>query len=338
MVPARAPRGGRRREDPGELIAQPLIVTPGDPDGIGPEVVGKALRRWAGPVVVVGDRAALDRWCDRLVAVDRVEAAGTDRVAVLDPGDVERPVEVASIAIAVDAVRRGLGRAVVTGPIHKAKLARRGFAHPGHTEFIAALCDVAAPVMAFVGGAVRVSLVTVHVPLRAVAGLLTVERFLHTIRLSARALAGPLGLPDGRIAVCGPNPHAGDQGLLGREDAEIVAPAVARANAEGIAAVGPWSAEAAFRAAVRGEVDWVVAAYHDQGLAPLKALEWSRALDPAAAAGADRAVNWTLGLPIVRVGVDHGTAYDIAGKDVADPGSTLAALALADRLAPRTPG
>jgi 4-hydroxythreonine-4-phosphate dehydrogenase len=312
---------------------RPIVITPGDPAGVGPEVVGKALARWSGPVVVVGDAAALARWCDRLVPVSEV-AAAPDGVAVLDPGDEGAPVEAASIALAVRACLDGRARALVTGPIHKAKLARRGFAHPGHTEFVAELCGVRDPVMAFVGGQVRVSLVTVHLPLREVAAHLTEARVLHTIRRSAEALRDPLGLSRGRILVCGLNPHAGDEGLLGTEDRDVVAPAVERAVAEGIAAEGPVSAEAAFRAAVLGEADWVVAAYHDQGLAPLKALEWSRHREAGPGSGEDRSVNWTLGLPIVRVGVDHGTAYDIAGRGIADPGSLLAALRLAERLAP----
>lgn len=307
----------------------PLVVTPGDPDGIGPEVTHRALVRFEGPVVVIGDGRALRRLSDRF-EVQPPSAPllprSDGRIAVIDPGDRDEPVEVASIRLAVQAALDGRARAVVTGPIHKAKLARRGFPHPGHTEFVAALCGVERPVMAFVGGRVRVSLVTVHLPLREVVGQLTVERVLHTVRLSAAALRDRLGIA-GRIAVCGPNPHAGDEGVLGTEDRDLFAPAVQRAVDEGIDAYGPVSAEAAFRAAVRGEAEWVVAAYHDQGLAPLKALEWADVRPDAA-----RAVNWTLGLPIVRVGVDHGTAYEIAGRGVADAGSMLASLRLAERL------
>lgn len=322
------------------------MLTPGDPEGIGPEVVGKALSGgpggWDRPVVVIGDARALERWIPSMVRVtDLTPVPGA--VAVLDPGDDGEPVEVASIRRAVRACLDGQARAIVTGPIHKAKLARRGFAHPGHTEFLAALCGVDRVVMAFVGGQVRVSLVTVHVPVREIAARLTTDLVLHTIRAShhalrrwapPRALIGPLGRPAGTIAVCGLNPHAGDEGLLGAEDQDVVAPAVRAAVGEGIAAIGPLSAEAAFRAAVRGEVDWVVAMYHDQGLAPLKALEWAAARTATTAVGEGRAVNWTLGLPILRVGVDHGTAYDIAGKGIADPGSLVAALRLADELAP----
>lgn len=313
-------------------MSAPLVVTPGDPTGIGAEVTAKALRRRFREVVLVGDAAAWAREATdlRWERVDEVRPV-PGAVAVLDPGDAAEPVEVASLRLAVRACLDGRARALVTGPIHKARLARRGFPHPGHTEFLAELCGVERPVMAFVGGRVRVALVTVHLPLREVIGGLTTDGVLHTIRLADRALRERLGLPRPRLAVCGPNPHAGDEGLLGQEDALVVAPAVAAAVAQGIDARGPVSAEAAFRAAVRGDADLVVACYHDQGLAPLKALEWSRP-EP----GEDRAVNWTLGLPIVRTSVDHGTANDIAGRGVADPGSMLAALALAERLSAGT--
>ncbi|MEQ1567637.1 MAG: 4-hydroxythreonine-4-phosphate dehydrogenase PdxA [Myxococcota bacterium] len=301
----------------------PLVVTPGDPRGIGPEVVGKALARWAGPVVVIGDAAALGRWVPRLVPVDAI-AAVQHGVAVLDPGDRGEPVEVASLRLAVAACRAGEARAVVTGPIHKGRLAARGFRHPGHTEFLAELCGVEHVVMGFLGGRVRVSLATVHLPLRSVADALDRGAVVRAIAASDRALRAWVRGPRARIAVCGLNPHAGDGGVLGREDLEVVAPAVADAVAAGIDAVGPWSAEACFRAAVRDEVDWVVAMYHDQGLAPLKALEWAGPPE-------QRAVNVTLDLPILRVGVDHGTADDIAGRGIADEGSLFAALSFADR-------
>ena len=177
--------------------------------------------------------------------------------------------------------------------------------------------------MAFVGGSVRVALATVHMPLSAVPGALTVPRLGHTIRQAHLALRQQLGLERCRIAVCGLNPHAGDDGLLGHEDQAVVAPAVQAAIAEGIDAFGPVSAEHAFVAAVRGEVDLVVAMYHDQGLAPLKALDFGRS------------VNWTLGLPIIRTSVDHGTADDIAGTATADAGSMHAAIRLAEQLVSR---
>lgn len=303
----------------------PLVICPGDPAGIGPEVTAKALKQAAWPVVVIGRRAALARWPGvNWVEVDAVRAV-PEGVAVLDPGDDGEPVEIASLRHAVRACQEGRAAALVTGAIHKARLAARGFPHPGHTEFLAELCGVTEPVMAFVGGQVRVALATVHLPLRAVPDALTSAGVLHTIRTAHAALTGQLRLEAPRIAVCGLNPHAGDEGLLGVEDAAVVAPAVAAARSGGIDAYGPVSAEAAFRAAVTGSCELVVAMYHDQGLAPLKALEWARPEAP-------RAVNWTLGLPIVRCGVDHGTADDIAGRGIADPASMRAALELAAQL------
>jgi 4-hydroxythreonine-4-phosphate dehydrogenase len=173
--------------------------------------------------------------------------------------------------------------------------------------------------MAFVGGSVRVALVTVHLPLRAVPDAITTEGVLHTITTTARALQRDLGIARPRVLVSGLNPHAGDGGVLGDEEEAVIAPAVARAQAAGIDAVGPLSAETCFLHATRlGDV--VIAMYHDQGLAPLKALDFGRS------------VNWTLGLPFIRTSVDHGTADDLVGTGKADASSMEAALQLADSL------
>ena len=174
--------------------------------------------------------------------------------------------------------------------------------------------------MAFVGGSLRVSLATVHLPLRAVADALTVDVVAHTLRTSHEALRHQLGLPNPRLLVCGLNPHAGDDGLLGSEEVEVIAPAIEQVRADGFDARGPVSAEAAFRMALDDQADMVVAMYHDQGLAPLKLIDFGQS------------VNWTLGLPIIRTSVDHGTADDIAGRGVADARSMRAAIALAERL------
>lgn len=307
----------------------PLLVTPGDPKGVGPEVVGKALARFDHPVIIVGDSDALRPWLPSVRHLSEIPKPGEalPKISIIDPGDEGEAVEVASLRLSVMACLSGRARGIVTGPIHKARLASRGFKYPGHTEFLGALCRAQRPVMAFVGGRVRVSLVTVHIPLRAVPSALTEELVLHTLRETDKAARSALRMSSPRIAVCGLNPHAGDSGLLGSEDSAIVAPAVRAAVGAGVDARGPISAEAAFRAAVRGEVDWVVAMYHDQGLAPLKAIQWA---DGAGLTG--RSVNWTLGLPIVRVGVDHGTADDIAGQGIAEEGSMLAALTLGHEL------
>lgn len=301
------------------MASLPLAITPGDPRGVGPELVVRALaeRAAAGePVhaVIHGDRGALERAAS-------LGGASLDALEIRDPGDEAEPVEVAAIRQAVADCLAGRAAALVTGPIHKARLAARGFGFPGHTDFLGHLCGVDRPVMAFTGGSVRVALVTVHLPLRAVPDALTVDRIVHTATEADRALRTQLGLDRPRLAICGLNPHAGDDGLLGSEDGAVVAPAVEALVASGVDAFGPVSAEHAFVAARKGQADLVVAMYHDQGLAPLKALDFGRC------------VNWTLGLPMIRTSVDHGTADDIAWTGRADPGSLHAAIRLAEQLA-----
>lgn len=287
-------------------MRRPLVVTPGDPRGIGPEVTAKALEELDEEVLLVGSAEAMAPW-----------APGRE---VIEPAAGSEPVEVASLRLAVELCTRGECAALVTGPIHKARLAASGFHHAGHTGFLGELTG-AQPVMAFVGGSLRVCLVTVHVPLRAVAQTLTPALLDHTLATAARELRERLGLASPRLVVCGLNPHAGDQGLLGDEELTLIGPACERARAAGIEVLGPVSAEHAFRLVQSGGGDMVVAMYHDQGLAPLKLVDFGRS------------VNWTMGLPIIRTSVDHGTADDIAGRGVADPSSMQAALRLARQLA-----
>ncbi len=287
------------------------MITPGDPAGIGPEVTAKALVSLGEGVdaVVIGHPSCRDV----------LAKAGVD-VPFHETGAGSEPAEVEAVREAVAWCREGRADALVTGPIHKGRLAVRGFRHPGHTTFLGELCGVERPVMAFVGGAVRVALVTVHVPLAEVSSLVTREGVAHTVRTAHEALVRQLGIEAPRLLVCGLNPHAGDDGLIGEEEARVIRPAVRMCKHKGIDVQGPVSAEAAFRMALQGEADLVVAMYHDQGLAPLKALD---------ALTGEGAVNWTLGLPIVRTSVDHGTADDIAGQGIADPRSMLAAIELA---------
>ncbi len=298
------------------MTRAPLVLTPGDPRGIGPEVAVRALRSTGADAVLVGDIDALRRHAPDLLVVDRIEAGAGLRALSLPPS--AEPVEVQAIRVAVEACLAGRARALVTGPIHKARLSARGFGYPGHTELLGALCGVDEPVMAFVGGAVRVSLVTVHLPLRDVPAAVTRAKVLHTLRVSDRALRERLGLARPRLAVCGLNPHAGDSGVLGREEIDIIGPACDDARAEGLYVWGPISAETAFYEADRS--DMVVAMYHDQGLAPLKRVDFGRS------------VNWTLGLPIVRTSVDHGTADALVGTGAASPASMEAAIRLALQL------
>jgi len=303
-------------------VRAPLVITPGDPAGVGPEVAVKAARRLGVDAVLIGDVAAVTRWAGPLPRVEVVRPVRG--LAILEPAPGDEPVEVRAIRAAHAACLAGAARAMVTGPIHKARLAARGFHHPGHTGFLGELCGVERPVMAFVGGALRVALVTVHLPLAAVPAAITRAAVEHTARVVEGALRERLGIARPRLLICGLNPHAGDGGLLGREEIEVIAPACAALAADGLDVRGPLSAEGAFLAARQGAGDVVVAMYHDQGLAPLKAVDFGRS------------VNWTLGLPIVRTSVDHGTADDIAGRGVADDASMAAAIRLALQLSAAT--
>ncbi len=283
-----------------------LVVTPGM--GIGPEVTVKALAARPRDALLIGERVVLDLGRE----------AGLEILETLEPGAGLRfheprgdePVPVAAIRLGVELCMRGHARALVTGPIHKAKLAAQGFTFAGHTGFLGHLANVQRPVMAFHAPGLVLSLVTTHVPLVQVR--LDAADIAHVVRTTAAAVQG-LGIARPRIAVTGLNPHAGDSGLLGSEEDEIIRPALA-----GLDVVGPISAEAAFTQ--RDRYDAIVAMYHDQGLVPLKALWFGQT------------VNWTLGLPFVRTSVDHGTADDLVGTGRADARSMEAALALAERL------
>ncbi len=300
----------------------PLVLTPGM--GVGPEVTARALvlAPPERPVVLAGRstviRPALAAVGLEAESVADISGAGQSRLCLFDPGDRPgEPTEVAAIRLGAQACLEERAVALVTGPIHKARLVDGGFKHRGHTDFLGDVCSVPDPVMAFVGGELRVALVTHHLPLMAVGAALTVERIQRTTRIADDALQTDLGLNAPRLAVCGLNPHAGEGGVLGGEEIAIIGPACDGLRAEGRSVVGPVSAETAFLMARRGEVDLVVAMYHDQGLAPLKAVDFGRS------------VNWSLGLPIIRTSVDHGTADALVGTGRAEPDSMVAALRLA---------
>ncbi len=330
----------------------PLAITMGDACGIGPEIVLKACAaRAATPgastLVVYGDAGVLSREARALalpvapVAVAR--PADVSRVRRVDgrtavpviacsalPADLPRGVvdaragaaAHAAIVAASRAAIAGEVRAIVTAPIHKEAFAAAGVAHPGHTELLAELAGVREVRMMLANDELRTILVTIHVPLRAAIEAITREAVRDTIAIADAGLKR-LGIARPRIAVAGLNPHAGEGGLMGREEIETIAPAIADARAAGIDASGPWPGDTVFmRARGLREFDVVVAMYHDQGLIPVKYL------------GLDTGVNVTVGLPFVRTSVDHGTAFDLAGRGVADAGSLLAAIALAERLAP----
>ncbi|OHB77352.1 MAG: 4-hydroxythreonine-4-phosphate dehydrogenase PdxA, partial [Planctomycetes bacterium RBG_16_59_8] len=229
----------------------------------------------------------------------------------------------AYIAAAVQLALAGHAHAIVTCPVSKASIERSGTPFTGHTEWIARMANVRAPVMMFVGDRLKVALVTTHVALKKIPSMLTAEKIAHVIRLTTDALRNNFRLSSPRIALCGLNPHAGEEGLFGREEIDVIAPAVESARRSGYPCAGPYPADALFRRAVAGECDAVVAMYHDQALCAVKAVEPS-------------AVNVTLGLPFVRTSVDHGTAFDIAGKGTAREESLIAAMNLAHRMVSAT--
>ena len=310
-----------------------LALTVGDPAGIGPEIVLKALAspclpaaEWAvyGPLAALEARALLFGLAAPPalgVSVTDVPSGPVPLAAVSAEGG--RAAAAAVKAAVADALARRVD-GLVTAPLHKESLRAAGLPWPGHTELIAEAAGVSDVAMLFVGGGLRVALLTIHRSLRSVPDALTRAETERIVRLVDRELPR-LGAGTRRIVVCGVNPHAGEGGLFGREDEEVLRPAVESLRAEGLAVAGPLPADTAFVRAARGEFDAVVAAYHDQGLVPVKLL------------GFGQAVNVTLGLPFVRTSVDHGTAFDIAASGTADPGSLLAAMALAWSWR-RTPG
>jgi 4-hydroxythreonine-4-phosphate dehydrogenase len=290
-------------------VRKPVIaVTAGDPSGIGPEIAVKAVRD---PRVVQA--------CQTVIyGPHSPEALKPFPVGRIDPSSGQVAYD-AVVAATQDALA-GTVDAVVTAPINKAAFAAAGLAWRGHTDLLAHLCGVPDVAMMFWSERLRVVLATVHVALKDVPQVLTFDRLFTTITLTARSLPA-FGIPAPRLGVAGINPHAGEHGLLGTEDEDVVRPAVTKAAAMGIAVSGPFPADTLFVRAARGEFDAAIAAYHDQGLVPVKLLAFGRA------------VNVTLGLPIVRTSVDHGTAFDIAGKGIADEGSLVEAILLASTLA-----
>ncbi|MFE8992645.1 4-hydroxythreonine-4-phosphate dehydrogenase PdxA [Streptomyces collinus] len=318
----------------------------GDPCGIGPEITLKACAdpRRTVPVIVIGDIDVLDRASKitgtqlalrPISSVDEAEfAPGTVDVLAENGLPADLPwgtLDARAGAASFRYVRRGIElamaheiRALVTAPINKEALRMSGVPYPGHTEILADLSNTMDYAMMMATDELRIVLVTVHQSLRTAIDAITTPRVLDIIRLTHRTLQRS-GLPAPRIAVAGLNPHAGENGLFGREDLDIITPAIQTAQNEGIQASGPWPADTVFMRARTGAFDAVVAQYHDQGLIPVKYL------------GIEHGVNITIGLPFVRTSVDHGTAFDIAGLGTADHTSLLAALTHADRLSSGAP-
>jgi 4-hydroxythreonine-4-phosphate dehydrogenase len=308
-------------------IEHPVAVTMGDAAGIGPEIVAKTFADpdFSVPAIVIGDLGVLSRavaLLDASIEVRRIERpsdargkrGGIDVVAAselpadLPLGKVDARAGAAAFSYierAVELALAGEVSAIATAPIHKEALKAAGIPYPGHTEMLADLTDTADYAMMLFNNELRIILVTIHVALREAIDSLSVERELKTIRLAAGATRR-LGIAQPRVAVAGVNPHAGEGGLFGQEDLDIIAPAIEAARAEGIDASGPWPGDTVFMQARQGRFDIVVAQYHDQGLIPVKYL------------GIDQGVNVTVGLPFIRTSVDHGTAFDIAGRGTAN--------------------
>lgn len=312
------------------MADRPLVMSCGDPSGIGPEIAAKA---WAAlgqerPFVWLGDPRHLPHSCAYRIVSDVADWAGQD-LPVLpvafaadasagQPDPANAAGVVAAIAQGVALVQAGHARGLVTCPIHKAALkAGAGFGFPGHTEYLAYLAGVDRVVMMLASDALRVVPVTIHIPLADVPGALTADLLDATIRITHAALIRDFGIAEPRIAVAGLNPHAGEDGTMGPEESDIIAPVIARLQRDGMTLRGPLPADTMFHAPARARYDVAVCMYHDQALIPIKTLAF------------DEGVNVTLGLPFVRTSPDHGTAYDIAGQGVARPDSLIAAIRMA---------
>ncbi|MGN6579982.1 MAG: 4-hydroxythreonine-4-phosphate dehydrogenase PdxA [Bordetella sp.] len=314
------------------LTASPLGITMGDAAGIGPEIIVRCFAQGLpAPAVVYGDAGTMRRAAALLGRnIEIIEIAGPEQ-ARCAPGTIDvvtcSPALPASLApgkvdahagrgaydylcAAIDDAMAGRLRAIVTAPLNKHSMHLAGIDQPGHTEILAERSGTADYAMMLANDELRVLLVTIHVALSQVPPLITPEAELRAIRLADRACR-QMGMTQPRIAVAGLNPHAGEDGKFGREDIDVIAPAIAQARADGLDASGPWPGDTIFMRARRGEFDIVVAQYHDQGLIPVKYL------------GVDHGVNVTVGLPFVRTSVDHGTAFDIAWQGKADAESLM---------------
>lgn len=315
----------------------PIAISMGDPAGIGPEVLCAALddanlRSRIRPLVF-GDARVWAAACERMGVPDHlprirpdaplpaegalVEISSLDEVTFGKPSAEGGRAQKAYLEAALRCVTSGQARALCTGPIHKASIRAAGFPFPGHTEFLRDSLGAERVVMMLAGPVLRVALATTHLALSEVPSALRTDELVSILEIVDEALRTRFGIEVPRIAVCGLNPHAGEAGLFGDEEARLIAPAIQAAKARGIRAEGPFPADGLFPRAAEGGWDAVLAMYHDQGLIPVKTVH------------RETAVNITLGLPIVRTSPDHGVAYDIAGSGRADPTSTLHALRLA---------
>lgn len=315
-----------------------LGIALGDPAGVGPEIVARAWEArnthalqpffaigacqaiaaaWPGPIAHIEDPAEARRHFSEALPCLHVG----DSAPVLPGTPTAEGAEAAlrALEIAIGLARAGSTSGIVTAPVSKAQLYSVGFTHPGQTEFIAERCGVARDnaVMLLAGPSLKVVPVTIHFPLKDVPRMLTTGMIVTRARVAARALERDFGIIRPRLAMAGLNPHAGEGGALGREEIDIITPALEILRAEGIDIVGPLSADTMFHARARADYDLALCCYHDQALIPVKTLHF------------DEGVNMTLGLPIVRTAPDHGTAFSIAGTGQANPGAMIAAIGMA---------
>lgn len=318
---------------------RPLIMTCGDPSGIGPEIAVQAriLLGHSVPFVWLGDPRHLPTevlWQEVLdpreamelpthvFAVLRHDFPAGPRAGKPDPANAQAIVDV--IARAVTLVQTGAVSGIVTCPINKAALkSGAGFAFPGHTEYLADLAGVARVVMMLACEGLRVVPVTIHIALAQVPQALSADLLADTLRITQIGLQRDFGIARPRLAVAGLNPHAGESGMMGREELDVIIPVLEQLRAEGMVLHGPMPADTMFHAGARARYDAAICMYHDQALIPIKTIDFANG------------VNVTLGLPFIRTSPDHGTAYDIAGKGVADPSSLIAALRMAAQMAER---
>ena len=317
-----------------------LAITMGDPAGIGPEIIAKFFAACPSQrAIVIGDAAILRRAIAMLGLNIHIHSIARVAEARFSPGEIDLiqighvpddlPFgQISAVAgrasfdyvmAAIRLARSGEIAGIVTAPLAKEAMKAAGLSYPGHTEILTEFSGTQDFAMMLANDELKVILVTIHVSLRQAIDMVTQSRVLNTIRLAAQACHA-YGIAHPRIAVAGLNPHAGEAGMFGREDLDEIAPAIAKARAEGLDASGPWPGDTVFMRARRGEFDIVVAQYHDQGLIPVKYL------------GIEQGVNVTIGLPFVRTSVDHGTAFDIAGTGKADAQSLIYAFDQAQKL------
>lgn len=309
-----------------------IAITMGDPAGVGPEIIVKAfaqedIYKICNPLVI-GDRAVIKKVIktigmdfdpDNIEILNLNEIKNPEHLLIGKPSEEAGRASFSYIRKAVELQRLGIIEAIVTAPITKLSLRMAGLPWLGHTDMLAALTDTEDYAMAFYSDSLKIILATIHVPLREVPHLIKKEKVIKTVFFAKKA-CDMLQIENPKIAVCGLNPHAGEEGTIGREEIDEIIPAIREAKAFGIDVSGPYPADSLFFRAGKGEFDMVVAMYHDQALAPFKLLAFQRG------------VNFTVGLPFIRTSPDHGTGYDIAWQGKAEPTSLIEAIKLAVRM------